>query len=224
MDLGASSGADRWKDVLLLLRQQSNQMKKLARALSYIRQGMLRNNPGHVIDSVKEATEMLSGMLNTHMCLLENQKRLESHPASKRWVSFGDRALRLWEILQKSWQRRWGELFLLPSRIGFPRKVRASHRQHTLRPPEARRHKRMGNSSWEKKGKEKKRRREESFLCPLRRILMLMGRYRSALWPPGRATQSECRRSTVIPMLRSWKPWGKQWTFYKICNIFIILH
>ena len=32
--------------------------------------GMLKNNPRHVIDSVNEATEVLSGMLNTHKCLL----------------------------------------------------------------------------------------------------------------------------------------------------------
>ena len=63
-------------------------MEKLARALSAIQQGMLRNNPGHVKDSVSEATEVLSGMINTHKCLLESgveiQKRQQSHPASKR--------------------------------------------------------------------------------------------------------------------------------------------
>ena len=67
---------------------------------------MLRNNPSHVEDSVNEATEVLSGMLDTHKCLLENgveiQKRLESGPALKKWVSFGNHALRLWEIPQKS--------------------------------------------------------------------------------------------------------------------------
>ena len=67
-------------------------MEKLARALSVIQQGMLRNNAGHVNDSVSEATEVLSGMLNTHKCLLESgvemQKRLESHPASKRMGIF----------------------------------------------------------------------------------------------------------------------------------------
>ena len=35
-------------------------MEKLVRALSVIQQGMLRNNPGHVKDSVSEATELLS--------------------------------------------------------------------------------------------------------------------------------------------------------------------
>ena len=60
-------------------------MEKLARALSVIQQGMLRNNPGHVKDSMNEASEVLSGMLNTHKCLLESgmeiQKKLEPHPA-----------------------------------------------------------------------------------------------------------------------------------------------
>ena len=49
---------------------------------------MLINNPGHVKDRVSKATEVFSGMLNTHKCLLESgvkfQKRLESHLASKR--------------------------------------------------------------------------------------------------------------------------------------------
>ena len=63
-------------------------MKRLARALSVIQQGMLGINPSHVKDSVSEASEVLSEMLNTHKCLLESgveiQKRLESHPASKK--------------------------------------------------------------------------------------------------------------------------------------------
>ena len=57
-------------------------MEVLARALSVIQQGMLRNYFGHVKDSVNEATEVLSGILNTHKCLLESgmeiQKKLES--------------------------------------------------------------------------------------------------------------------------------------------------
>ena len=65
-DLGASSGAEGWKDVLQLLREQIEIMKKLARALSGIQQGMLRNNTRHVTDSVNEATEVLGRMLNTH--------------------------------------------------------------------------------------------------------------------------------------------------------------
>ena len=67
-------------------------MERLARALSVIQQGMLRNNPGHVKDSVSEATEVLSGMLNTHKCLLESgveiQKRMESHHAVKKMSIF----------------------------------------------------------------------------------------------------------------------------------------
>ena len=51
---------------------------------------MLRNNPGFVKDTVNEASEVLSGMFNTHKCLLESgveiQKRLVSHPASKKMV------------------------------------------------------------------------------------------------------------------------------------------
>ena len=63
-------------------------MGKMARALSDIQQGMLRNNPRHVTDSVNEANEALGGMLNTHRCLLESgvkiQRKMESHPAMKK--------------------------------------------------------------------------------------------------------------------------------------------
>ena len=57
-------------------------METLSRAFSVIQQDILRNNPGHVKDSVNEASEVLSRMLNTHKCLLESgveiQKNLES--------------------------------------------------------------------------------------------------------------------------------------------------
>ena len=86
--MGASSGAKGWENVLQLLKEQNEKKKRLARALSVIQQGMLRNNPVFVEDSVNEATEVLSGMLSTHKCLQESgveiQKRLESHPATKK--------------------------------------------------------------------------------------------------------------------------------------------
>ena len=56
-------------------------MEKLARALSVIQQSILRKNPGFVKDSVNEATEVLSGMLNTHKCLLESGERIQK----KKW-------------------------------------------------------------------------------------------------------------------------------------------
>ena len=63
-------------------------MEVLDKALSVIQQGILRNKPGHVKDSVNEAAEVLREMLNTHKCFLESgveiQKKLESHPASKK--------------------------------------------------------------------------------------------------------------------------------------------
>ena len=70
--MGASPEAEGWNDVLQLLREQTEKMGKLARAFSVIQQGMLRNNPGHVKENVNEATEVLSGILNTHTCLLES--------------------------------------------------------------------------------------------------------------------------------------------------------
>ena len=109
-DLGASPGAE---VVLQLLREKSEKIEVLARTLSVIQQGMLRNNHGHVKDSVNEATEVLSGTLNTHKCLLESgveiQKKLESYPASKRrgisWrprsASLGDTPKKLVEKKEK---------------------------------------------------------------------------------------------------------------------------
>ena len=79
-----SPGAEGWKDVLQLLKEQSAKMEKLARALSVIQQGMLRNNPGHVKESVNEASEVLSGMLNTHKCLLESG--VEIHAGHGVWI------------------------------------------------------------------------------------------------------------------------------------------
>ena len=93
VDLGAFPESEGWKEVLQLLREQSKKIEVLARALSVIQQGMLRNNPNHVKDSVNESTEVLSEMLNTHKCLLGNgvkiQKKLESHPASKKILKTG---------------------------------------------------------------------------------------------------------------------------------------
>ena len=89
-------------------------MEVFARTLSVIQQGMLRNRPGYVKDSVKEATEVFSGMFKTHKCLLESgveiQKKLESHPASKkmcffqglRSASMGDTLKRLTKGEEKS--------------------------------------------------------------------------------------------------------------------------
>ena len=92
VDLGASSGAKGWKNVLQLLMKQNEKMERFARALCIIQQGMLRNNPRHVTDSVNEATEVLGGMLNTHKCLLKSGveilKRLESQPATEKMGIF----------------------------------------------------------------------------------------------------------------------------------------
>ena len=55
-----SPGAEGWKDVLQLLKEQSVKMEKLAMALSVVQQGMLSNNPGYDKDSVSEPTEVLS--------------------------------------------------------------------------------------------------------------------------------------------------------------------
>ena len=89
-------GAEGWKDVHQLLKEQNEKMEKLARALSVIQQGMLRNNPGFVKESVNEATEVLSGMLYTDKCLLESgvsiRKKWNPAPPWRNWGSLRDHA------------------------------------------------------------------------------------------------------------------------------------
>ena len=47
-------------------------MEKCTRALSVIQQSMLRKNHCHMKDSLNEASEVLSGMVNTYKCVLES--------------------------------------------------------------------------------------------------------------------------------------------------------
>ena len=70
------------------VNRSTQKTEKLARALSGIQQGMLRNNPRYGTNSVNEANEVLGGMLNPHKCLLESgvkiQKTMEPHPARRK--------------------------------------------------------------------------------------------------------------------------------------------
>ena len=95
----ASLGAEGWKDVLQLQKKQDEKMERLARALSIIQQGMLKNNPRHVTDSVNEATGVLCGILNTHKYLLESgvtiQKKCNLTLPRRNWGSSRDHVQRL---------------------------------------------------------------------------------------------------------------------------------
>ena len=75
--MGASSEAKARKDVLQLLKEQSEKMEKLARALSVIQEGFLRKNPRYVTDSVNEANEVLGRMLKSHRCLPESGEKIQ---------------------------------------------------------------------------------------------------------------------------------------------------
>ena len=82
-------------------------MERLAKALSIIQQGMLRNNPRHVTDSVNEATEVLDRMCSTPMgsslkAGWKSKRDWNPIPPRKRWRPSGDHLWRLWEIFQKS--------------------------------------------------------------------------------------------------------------------------
>ena len=86
------TGAEGWKDVLQLLKEQSGKMERLSMALKGIQDWMRQNTPTTVKTSVGEATEVLGSLLNAYECLmksgLEIQKRLESHPATKKMRIF----------------------------------------------------------------------------------------------------------------------------------------
>ena len=68
-------------------------------ALKVIQGGMRQSNSTTVKTSVGEAAEVLGSFFNTQDCLLKSgveiQKRLESHPATKKWGSHGDHVRRL---------------------------------------------------------------------------------------------------------------------------------
>ena len=76
------------KDILQLLKEQSRKMERLGMALKVIQDGMRQNTPTTVKTSVGEAAEVLGSLFNTHECLMKSgveiQKRLESHPATKK--------------------------------------------------------------------------------------------------------------------------------------------
>ena len=72
-------------------------------------------------------------------------RRKQSHNENKGLKHSNSKAK--WNCI-RSTDPHLGLVLVLPPRIGFPRKGRAAHRHLTLRQPEARPHKRMGNGSW----------------------------------------------------------------------------
>ena len=166
-------------------------MERLARALSVIQQDMLRNNPNFVKDSVNEATEVLSNMLNNHKCLLEGgveiQKKLESHPASKKMGIFGRlRSAFLGDTPKKLTK---GEKRVAPpqdrlskkGKRGSPPSYAAVTRGQTP----------QKDGEWQLVQKKKKRKRRKRFVCLLRRNLKQRGSCRDALRLPGRVMLSQ---------------------------------
>ena len=76
------------KDILLLLKEHSKKMERLGMALKVIQDRVRQNTPTTVKASVGEAAEVLGSLFNTHECLMKSgveiQKRLETHPATKK--------------------------------------------------------------------------------------------------------------------------------------------
>ena len=59
-----------WKDILQLLKEQSEKMESLGTALEVIHEGMRQNTPTTVKTSVGEAAEVLGSFFKTHECLM----------------------------------------------------------------------------------------------------------------------------------------------------------
>ena len=80
------------KDILQLLKQDSEKMERLGMALKVIQDGMRQNTSTTVKISVGEATEVLGSLFNTHECLMKSgvktQKRMESQPTTKKMGIF----------------------------------------------------------------------------------------------------------------------------------------
>ena len=134
---------------------------------------MLRNNSGFVKDSVNEATEVLSGMLDTQKCLLESgveiQKRLKSYPASKKMGIF--RRLRYASLGDTPKKLTKGEKRVAPSlpEDRLPKKGKGGLYPSYATATKGQTPKKDGQ--WQlvenKKTKKKRRRRRKRFLCPL---------------------------------------------------------
>ena len=188
------------------IKENKAEKEKLARVLSVIQQGMLRNNPGHVKESVNDASVVLSGILNSHKYLLESgveiQKKLESHPASKKMGIF--RRMRSAFLGDTPKKLTKGEKRVAPSppEYRLPKKGKGGISPSYAAATRGQTAKKDGD--WQlvekkNKKKKKKRRRRKRFLCPLRRNPKQRESCRGALRPPGRATLSGCRRGMESP-------------------------
>ena len=179
VDLDASPGAERWKDVLQLLKEQNEIMERFARALSIIQQGMLRNNPRHVTESINKATEVLGRMLNTHKCLLASgvkiPKKMASHPAMKKLrICQRPRSASLGNTPKNEAR---GEKRSAPSPPveKTPKRGKGGSTPSYAQVATTQLPKKEGTGTWsrrnEKKGKEKKRRKGRRTLCKKHRGL-----------------------------------------------------
>ena len=94
--------------------------------LKVIPDGMRQNTPTTVKTSVGEAAEVLGSLFNTHECLIKSgveiQKRLESHPTTKKWESSRDHVWRLWYIPQRARRRVRKGQPPFPLRKKFPKR------------------------------------------------------------------------------------------------------
>ena len=61
----------RLKDILQLLKEQSEKIEKLGMALKVIQDGMRQNTPTNSKTSVGEAAKVLDRLFNTHECLMK---------------------------------------------------------------------------------------------------------------------------------------------------------
>ena len=144
-------------------------MERLARALSIIIQGMLRNNHRHATDSVNEATEVLGGMLNTHKSLLESgveiQKRLESHATTKKMGIFQRPRSASLRDIPKNQAKGEKRAAPYPLRKKVLRAGKAACHPRMLRWLRARPRLKKGTGKWSRRRAGKKRKKEGEGPC-----------------------------------------------------------
>ena len=186
-DSGASSGAEGWKDVLQLLKEQNDKMEKLARALSVIQQGMLRNNPRHVTDSVNEATEAMK-----KLGIFQRPRSASLGDTPKNQVKGAKRPAPS-TPLEKTPKRGKGGSSPSYAEMATSQPPNKEGDWHVV----TKKRQKKDVKEKKKKKKEKRRKGQRTLRKKRRGPPPLLSQ--SALPSPGRAMSSRCRQRTVSP-------------------------
>ena len=148
----APLGAEGWKDILQLLKEQGKKIEMLGQAIKAIQDGMRKCNPAPVKSSFGEVAEVIGTLLNTHKCLVESgmeiQKRMDSQPAVRKVLApQRPRSASLGDTLKQPPRGEKGRPHLPLRTVPQRRGTAEHHPPPTQRPPRASspRKKRTGN-------------------------------------------------------------------------------